>query len=147
VDVDHKGHGRLEIRRCWTLSNLDYLTQLPLWSGLQTIALVQSERRINGEVSTENRYYISRLPSNATVIAGAVHTHWSIENSLHWVLDVSFHEDTSCIRKDNSPENMAMLRHFALNLLSRDKPSKFSMRAKRNKTAWDLAYLNHHLNL
>jgi predicted transposase YbfD/YdcC len=154
VDVDHdfcqsidKGHGRLEIRRCWTLSNLDYLTQLPLWSGLQTIALVQSERRINGKVSTENRYYISSLPSNAALIANAVRTHWSIENSLHWVLDVSFHEDASRIRKDNSPENMAMLRHFALNLLSRDKSSKFSMRAKRNKAAWDLAYLNRLLNL
>ena len=153
-DVDHdfcqsidKGHGRLEIRRCWTLSNLDYLTQLPLWSGLQTIALVQSERRINGKVSTENRYYISSLPSNAALIANAVRTHWSIENSLHWVLDVSFHEDASRIRKDNSPENMAMLRHFALNLLSRDKSSKFSMRAKRNKAAWDLAYLNRLLNL
>ena len=126
---------------------MDYLTQLPLWTGLQTIALVQSERRINGKVSTENRYYISSLPSNATVIAEAVRTHWSIENSLHWVLDVSFHEDASRIRKDNSPENMAMLRHFALNLLSRDKSSKFSMRAKRNKAAWDLAYLKHLLNL
>jgi predicted transposase YbfD/YdcC len=154
VDVDHdfcqsinKGHGRLEIRRCWTLSNLDYLTQLPLWAGLQTIALVQSERRFNGKVSTENRYYISSLPSNAALIANAVRTHWSIENSLHWVLDVSFHEDASRIRKDNSPENMAMLRHFALNLLSRDKSSKFSMRAKRNKAAWDLAYLIHLLIL
>ena len=154
VDVDHdfcqsidKGHGRLEIRRCWTLSNLDYLAQLPLWAGLQTVAMVQSERRINGKVSTENRYYISSLPANATVIAEAVRTHWSIENSLHWVLDVSFHEDASRIRKDNSPENMAMLRHFALNLLSRDKSSKFSMRAKRNKAAWDLAYLNYLLSL
>ncbi len=79
--------------------------------------------------STENRYYISSLPSNA-VIAEAVSTHWSIENSLHWVLDVSFHEDAARIRKDNSPENMAVLRHFALNLLCRDKSSKFSMRAK-----------------
>ena len=87
------------------------------------------------------------MPSNVTFIANAVSTHWSIENSLHWVLHVSFHEDTCCIRKDNSPENMAMLRHFALNLLSRDKSSKFSMRAKRNKAAWDLAYLNHLLNL
>ncbi len=152
VDLDFcqsidKGHGRLEIRRCWTLSNLDYLTQLPLWAGLQTIALVQSERRINGKVSTENRYYISSLPSNASVLNNAVRTHWSIENSLHWVLDVSFHEDASRIRKDYSPENMAMLRHFALNLLSRDESSKSSMRAKRHKAAWDLAYLTHLLSL
>jgi len=154
ADVDHdfcqsidKGHGRLEIRRCWTLSNLDYLTQLPLWAGLQTIALVQSERRINGKVSTENRYYISSLTSNASVMNNAVRTHWSIENSLHWVLDVSFHEDASRIRKDHSPQTMAVLRHFALNLLSRDKSSKSSMRAKRHKAAWDLAYLEHLLSI
>jgi predicted transposase YbfD/YdcC len=90
---------------------------------------------------------ISNLPSNAALIANAVRTHWSIENSLHWVLDVSFHEDASRIRKDNSPENMVMLRHFALNLLSHDKSSKFSMRAKRNKAAWDLTYLIYLLNL
>ncbi len=97
VDVTHdfcqsidKGHGRLEIRRCWTLSDLDYLTQLPLWAGLQTVAMVQTERKIKGKVSTENRYYISSLSSDATVMAHAVRTHWSIENSLHWVLDVSF---------------------------------------------------------
>lgn len=154
LDVEHdfcqsidKGHGRLEIRRCWTLSNLDYLVQLPLWSGLQTIALVQSERRINGKVSTENRYYISSLPCQAALIANAVRTHWSIENCLHWVLDVSFHEDASRIRKNNSPENMTMLRHFALNLITRDKSSKSSIRAKRKKAAWDLAYLNYLLSL
>lgn len=149
VDVAHdftrsidKGHGRLEIRRCWTLSNLDYLTQRPLWSGLQTIAMVQSERKFKGKVSIENRYYISSLPNDAALIANAVRTHWSIENSLHWVLDVSFREDASRIRKDNAPENMAMLRHFALNLLSQDKSSKSSMAAKRKKAAWDPAYLN-----
>jgi len=154
VDVAHdfsqsidKGHGRLEIRRCWTLSNLEYLVQKPLWSGFQTVAMVQTERKINGKVSTENRYYISSLPGDATVIAHAVRTHWSIENSLHWVLDVCFHEDASRIRKDNSPENMATLRHFALNLISRDKSSKSSMRAKRKQAAWDMAYLNHLLSL
>ncbi len=154
ADVDHdfsqsidKGHGRLEIRRCWTLSNLDYLVQLPLWSGLQTIAMVQNERRFNGKVSIENRDYISSLPCNATLIANAVRTHWSIKNSLHWVLDVSFREDDCRIRKDNAPENMAMLRHFALNLLSQDKSSKSSMKAKRKKTAWDLAYLINLLSL
>lgn len=94
-----------------------------------------------------NRYYISSLLSNASVINNAVRTHWSIENSLHWVLDVSFREDASRIRKDNAPENMAMLRHFALNLLSRDKSSRSSMRAKRHKAAWDLAYLTRLLSL
>ena len=88
-----------------------------------------------------SRFNCSR--PNAPLIANAARTHWSTENSLHWVLDVSFREDASRIRKDNSPESMAILRHFALNLLSRNKASKCSMRAKRNKAAWDLAYLNH----
>jgi hypothetical protein len=76
-----------------------------------------------------------------------MHFSWSIENSLLWVLDVSFHEDASRIRKDYSPENMAVLRHFALNLLSRDKSSKSSMRAKRHKATWNLAYFEHLLSL
>jgi hypothetical protein len=87
------------------------------------------------------------LPCNAAHIANAVRSHWSIENSLHWVLDVSFHEDASRIRKDNAPENMAVLRHFALNLISRDKSSKSSMAAKRKKTAWDQDYLYKLLSL
>ena len=97
--------------------------------------MVQSERKINGKVSTENRYYISSLHCNTSQIANAVRTHWSIENSLHWVLYVSFHEDASQIRRDNAPENMALLRHFALNLLKRGKSSKFSIAARRKKAA------------
>jgi len=135
----NKGHGRVEIRRCWTLSNLDYLIQHHLWAGLQTIAMVQSERKLKGKVSIENRFYISSLPCNAAQIAHAARTHWSIENSLHWVLDVSFHEDASRIRRDNAPENMALLRHFAINLVKRDKSSKSSIAARRKKAAWDQA--------
>ena len=147
-DVDHskaqsidKGHGRIEIRRCWTLSDLDYLTQTTLWSGLQTVVMVQSERHCNGQVTTENRFFISSLPSQATLIMNAVRTHWSIENSLHWVLDVSFHEDACRIRRANSPQNMALLRHLALNLLSKDSSSKRGIAARRKKAAWDQSYL------
>lgn len=136
-----KGHGRIEIRRCWTLSELDYLVQLPLWSGLQTVVRVQSERHHNGRITTEERFFISTLASQATLLLKAVRTHWSIENSLHWVLDVSFHEDACRIRRDFAPQNMAMLRHLALNLLSKDSSAKRGIAARRKKAAWDHAYL------
>ncbi|MDX2255077.1 MAG: ISAs1 family transposase [Pseudanabaenaceae cyanobacterium bins.39] len=138
-----KGYERLEIRRCWTLSNWDCLAQLPLWTGLQTIALVQSERRINGKVSTEHHYYISSLLCKASLIADLVRPHWPIANSLNWVLDISCHEDPSRICKDNSPENMAILHRFAWEILSRDMSSDHSTQAKRHRAAWDLAYLNY----
>ena len=112
-----KGHGRIEIRRCWTLSKLDYLIQRPLWQGLQTVVMVQSERRYNGQMKTENRFFIRSPPSQAALLMKAVRTHWSIENSLHWVLDISFHEDACRIRRDLAPQNMALLRPLALNLL------------------------------
>ncbi len=136
-----KGHGRIEIRRCWTLSKLDYLIQRPLWQGLQTVVMVQSERRYNGHVKTENRFFISSLPSQAALLMKAVRTHWSIENSLHWVLDVSFHEDACRIRRDFAPQNMALLRHLALNLLSKDASSLRGITARRKKAAWDQTYL------
>jgi len=136
-----KGHGRIEIRRCWTLSELDYLIQLPLWSGLQTVVMVQSEQHCHGQITTENRFFISSLPSQASLLLHAVRTHWSIENSLHWVLDVSFREDACRIRRDFAPHNMALLRHLALNLLSQDSSSKRGIAAKRKKAAWDQSYL------
>ena len=136
-----KGHGRIEIRRCWTLSQLDYLIQKPLWQGLQTVVLVQSERRYNGQMTTENRFSISSLPSQAALLMNAVRTHWSIENSLHWVLDVSFHEDACRIHRDSAPQNMALLRHLALNLLGKDSSSKRGIAARRKKAAWDQTYL------
>ena len=136
-----KGHGRIDIRRCWTLSKLDYLSQKPLWQGLQTVVMVQSERRYNGQIKTENRFFISSLPSQAALLMKAVRTHWSIENSLHWVLDVSFHEDACRIRRDFAPQNMALLRHLALNLLSKDASSKRGIAARRKKAAWDQTYL------
>jgi predicted transposase YbfD/YdcC len=136
-----KGHGRIEIRSCWTLSELDYLVQLPLWSGLQTVVMGQSERHHNGQITIEKRFFISTLDSQADLLLNAVRTHWSIENSLHWVLDVSFHEDDCRIRRDFAPQNMALLRHLALNLLSKDSSSKRGIAARRKKAAWDHSYL------
>lgn len=138
-----KGHGRIEIRRCWTLSGatLDYLVQKSDWKGLQTVAMVESERRGNGKVSRERRYYLSSLGQDAEVMNAAIRTHWAIENGLHWVLDVSFAEDRCRIRKDHAPQNMSVLRQIALNLLGQDKSTQISIKAKRKKAGWDDAYL------
>ncbi len=136
-----KGHGRIEIRRCWTLSDLDYLVQKSQWKGLQSVAMVQAERRINGTTRTETRYYLSSLSGNAQQIAEAVRSHWAIENSLHWVLDVSFAEDQCRIRTENAPQNFAVLRQIALNLLTQEKSAKVGVKAKRKKAGWDNAYL------
>ena len=141
VQTVDKGHGRLEIRRCWTISELEYLIQKPLWSGLQTIVMVERECRFNDQVTKEARFFISSLAGDAAKIAQAVRSHWSIENSLHWVLDVSFHEDNCRIRHDHAAENMALLRHFALNILSQDKSTKRGIAAKRKKAAWHQPYL------
>lgn len=147
-DVEHdfsqsldKGHGRIELRRCWTLTDLDYLVQKHQWQGLQSVAMIQAERRINGTTTTETRFYLSSLGGNAAQIAQAVRTHWAIENSLHWVLDVSFGEDASRIRTENAPQNFALLRQIALNLLTQEKTAKVGVKAKRKKAGWDDAYL------
>lgn len=138
-----KAHGRIEIRRCWTLSGsgLDYLVQKQHWKGLQTVAMVQSERRVNGKVSIERRYYLSSLEQDAVVMNAAIRTHWAIENGLHWVLDVSFGEDDCRIRKDHAPQNVSLLRQMALNLLGQDRSTKIGIKAKRKKAGWNDAYL------
>jgi predicted transposase YbfD/YdcC len=136
-----KGHGRIEIRRCWTLKELDYLVQKPHWRGLASLAMVQSERRCKGKVEQQTRYYISSLTTGAKSILQAVRSHWGIETSLHWVLDVAFDEDDCRIRKDYAPQNFSLLRQIALNLLSQEKTTKVGVKAKRKKAGWDDTYL------
>ena len=140
----NKGHGRIEIRECWTLSDpeyLDYVRQRQQWRGLQTVVMVRAERRINAKRSTAIRYYISSLANNARRLLASVRQHWGIENSLHWVLDIAFREDESRMRKLNSPENFAMVRHVAYVLLKQERSEKVGIKAKRMKAAWDHDYL------
>jgi len=136
-----KGHGRIEARRYFISSDINWLTQKPEWSGLQSIGMVESERIVNEGKTVERRYYITSLSDNIGLFAKAVRGHWSIENSLHWVLDIAFREDESRIRKDNAPENLATLRHMALNLLKNEKTCKNGIKAKRLKAGWDEPYL------
>lgn len=112
-----KGHGRVERRTCYVTDKLDWLDQRSKWCDLNSIALVESQVTVGDKTTTEQRYFISSLPANAQEIAQAVRSHWGIENSLHWVLDVTLGEDNSRIRKKNAPENMAIVRHIILNLL------------------------------
>jgi predicted transposase YbfD/YdcC len=149
--VDHthqrtvnKGHGRIETRQCWAISgedSLQFLRDQQQWKGLQTIAMVISQRQVDGKTTAETRYYISSLHNDARQILHAARSHWGIENSLHWVLDVAMGEDDSRIRKNNAPENMALLRRIALTLLKQEKTLKRGIQGKRLKAALSPDYL------
>lgn len=138
------GHGRVEVRECWAISgenSLSFLRGAANWTGLTTIAMVRCRRQTNGKSSQETRYYISSLPNNGAHILQAVRSHWGIENSLHWVLDVAMREDDSRVRKDYAPENLSRLRRIALNLLKQEKTLKRGIQGKRLKAALSPDYL------
>jgi predicted transposase YbfD/YdcC len=140
----NKDHGRIELRECWSTSNPEYLNLIrerEHWLGLKSIAMIISTRIIDGKETRKVRYYISSLPSNAARILQVVRRHWAIENELHWVLDVALHEDHSRVRKDQAPENLAVLRHIALNLLKKEKTAKGGIHAKQLQAAWKEDYL------
>ena len=113
------------------------------FAGLRTIGMVYSERRVGGgEAEGETRFYISSLGLQPRVFAGAVRGHWSIENNLHWVLDVAFREDASRVRKDHGPENLALVRRIALSLLKRaPTEKKVGVACKRKQAGWDDDFL------
>ena len=106
-----------------------------LWSGLKRVGLVESERRIKGKSPTiEKRYYLLSLDGGVERFAQGIRNHWCIENQLHWCLDVAFNEDDSRIRSGYASENMALIRHIALNLLSQETSVKAGKKAKRKKS-------------
>lgn len=133
-----KDHGRIEIRQAVWVSDLSWLDK-PLrarWPKLAGVGMIVRQRDINGTVSVERAFYIgSKGIANAETFAKAARSHWGIENSLHWVLDVTFREDDCRVRKDHAPHNFATLRKFALALLRQDTQyPKRSLRSRR-KTA------------
>jgi predicted transposase YbfD/YdcC len=139
-----KGHGRIDIRECWSTSSPAYLSLIrgvENWIGLHSVSMIINTRSIGDKETKQVRYYISSLPSNAEKILRAVRKHWSIENKLHWVLDVALNEDHSRVRKDQAPENLAVLRHIALNLLKHEKTAKGGIHAKQLQAGWKEDYL------
>ena len=138
------GHGRLEQRRCRAIGDPDYLAFIDpdgAWPNLQSVVCIESTRRIGDTVSVEARHYLSSLPPAAARLARAIRSHWSIENRLHWVLDVTFHEDDSRVRVGHAPENFAILRHIALNVLRQDRSTRGSVPTKRFRAALNDRYL------
>ena len=108
---------------------------------MQTIGLVEAEREVGGKKTVERRYYLSSLPLGVETFAKAVRGHWSVENSLHWVLDVQMREDDSRARTGHAAENLATLRRLALNLLKREATKKRGIRGKQRNASWDHTYL------
>lgn len=136
-----KGHGRLEARRYRISDKIDWFADKEEWKGLQGIGMVESERTIGEQKSVERRYYLTSLKADAQEFARAVRGHWSIENQLHWSLDVSFNEDQCRVRIRRAAENFALLRRMALHILKQDTASKKSLNRKRRQAAMDPAYL------
>lgn len=150
------GHGRIETRRIWVIDDPQVLSMLPngeRWPQLRSVIKIESGRTITagplekrGERSTCDRYYISSATASAAFFNAAVRQHWQIENAAHWVLDVAFREDLSRLRRDNGPQNFALLRRIALSLLKQDKSSKLGLNNKRLKATWDHNYFLHLLS-
>lgn len=138
VDGDH---GRIETRRYWITSEIEWLGAKGSWSNLHSVGMVEARRDVGDTVQVETRYFLTSLPAQGVRFAQAVRQHWGIENSLHWVLDVSFDEDACRIRKDKGAQTFAVLRHIALNLLRREPHHKRGIKARRKRAGWDRAYL------
>jgi predicted transposase YbfD/YdcC len=136
-----KDHGRIETRRYWQSDQLDWFADRSRWESLRSVGIVESVRDIKGPSQTERRYFLSSLPLDAPRFARAVRGHWSVENQLHWVLDVQFGEDQSRVRTGFAAENLATLRRLALNLLKRETTKKRGIKGKQKNAGWNHAYL------
>lgn len=142
-DAFDERHGRLVRRRVFASPKAASLEALSDWPQLHTVLAVEAIRSVNGsgKVQAEIRYFLSSYAGDAQVLAQAIRRHWSIENSLHWVLDVTFREDNSRVRDPTAARNFALLRKMALNLVNQDRSTNGSLRGKRKKAAWDDDYM------
>ena len=139
-----QGHGRIEIRQCWAISLDDVKDKIrnhELWANFKTIVMIRGERYQHNKASIFDRFFISSLENDAKKLLNAVRTHWSIENSLHWVLDVAFNEDKCRVRTGHAPENFSTWRRIALNLLKQENEAKCGIKIKRKKACANDDYL------
>jgi len=135
------GHGRIEKRECWVIkAEAEHLPSITKWDHLENIVAIKSTRTINNKMSEEIRYFITSATLSAEKALHVIRSHWGIENSLHWTLDVSFGEDKSRVRAGASAENLGIMRHIALNILKGDKNKKISIPRKRNLAAFEDDY-------
>ena len=145
ADAD-KGHGRIEERRCTLSAQVDWMNGGKRFPGerrfpkLAAIAMIESKVETKAGVRTERRFYITSRPMTAKALGEAVRAHWMIENALHWVLDVTFKDDLSRVRKGHGAQNMAVVRHFAINIV-RQAPDSKSLKLRRKLAGWDPDYL------
>ena len=136
-----KDHGRIETRKYWITTHIGWMAEAKLWENLRAVGLVEDTRQSNGTVSTERRFYLTSLPCDAKEFARAVRGHWSVENNLHWCLDVCFHEDQARARAGFAAQNLSTLRHLCLNILKQDSSKKLSLKRKRFKAALNPDFL------
>ena len=137
-----KSHGRIEIRKCWSCWDIDWLIHRHDWAGLSSISAVECTRKLNGKSSTERRYFISsHSGKQAQKIATLIRNHWRVENELHWTLDVSFNEDQCRVRIENAAENLCRIRRISLILLKNDTRCKLGIKSKRAKAGYDRNYM------
>ena len=137
VDGDH---GRIETRTTTVIHNVEWLQKRHNWPGLKSIVVVESRREIGGKVEQETRFYITSLAFLASLLGPIVRSHWAVENSLHWVMDMIFRSDECRIRTDHAPANFTTIKHIAYNLI-RKASGKDSMRLRRKTAAWDDDFL------
>src|SRR5438270_6284972 len=137
VDGDH---GRIETRTTTVIHDVEWLQERHDWPGLKAVVMVESTREIAGKIEQETRFYITSLGLRANLLGPIIRSHWAIENSLHWVLDMVFRDDACRVRTDHAPANFAIIRHMAQNLI-RKAPGKISVRLKRKAAGWDDDFL------
>jgi len=146
-ETQDKNHGRKETRRYYIMSDIEDLERIHDFSGSESIGMVESIRTENGKTSIEIRYFILSFIATLALFAQCVRGHWSIENSLHWVLDVAFNEDKSRIRKDHTPANMSTIRRAAINMIKQEKSEKVGFAIKRKIAGWNVKYLEKIIGL
>lgn len=148
TETVEKNHGRIEVRRCFAFDQLDCLVKPEQWPDLRSFAVVESERCIRGKTTLERRFYLSSLPADASRLLPAIRAHWSVENRLHWCLDVAFADDQMRVRTGHAAHNLAILKHITLNLIRLDPiKRKGGIKARRFIAANSDAYREHLLGL